>query len=751
MERSLLLSFLLGVLALAFTGLGVLGLMRRKPIVLSSRWSVLGLVPAVAFLVDLSTRHFDAEGLFRNPLLVIAAATGLLILGLVLWVVRQGKYIFVGVTEKSFKAALQYALRQLGLPYRESLAGMRLEALGVDLKVTVQGSFGWASLEIQPRAAYPHLSQIVQEMWNYFTTNPVRSNPLPYVIYSAAGGLLAAAVAALAFLGSLVSSGRSHKEWVGRLAPDFRLETMRGESLALSDRVGKEVLVINFFATWCGPCRHELPELERFSERHAGRPVSVLGIDSNETEAEVSAFVERLRVTYPVAIDPGEVSRLYGVQGFPTTVVIGADGRIRDYRGGAIADVGATLGELVEAALAEIREGKGISRENYLMQHASEVQGIMPEHLREVKVLQDRIGLRRSVFARHATNCSSVTDIAVGDFDPSPGQEVLVVDCEKSRTFDLSGRPLGLRRFPRRMRHPKILTPGPGSDRWLVVDEAGWDEIKAISESGRVLWRRPWSGEYRAVSAGNIDADALPEYVLWAHDTPGLELLDDDGSVLRRIDAPDPVRAAYFVKEKHPSGARIFYTILDKDLVLLDLTGREISRHKPGAPVLNFLDSFVWPELTAERVYLQTFWQTLNLFTLDGARVIQLIAPSLENQLLFVPARSAVLRFPGRSESYLVFSTRLYSHPRTALHVFDAEGTLVYHELLENQYGGLAVIPEASGHTRALLVGGRDEILQYEPGSPEASRIGHSRQTHLLHARPGTPGLDSRPPAEVCP
>jgi hypothetical protein len=353
----------------------------------------------------------------------------------------------------------------------------------------------------------------------------------------------------------------------------------------------------------------------------------------------------------------------------------------------------------------------------------------MPEQLREVKVLQDRIGLRRSVFARHATNCTSVTDIAVGDFDASPGQEVLVVDCEKSSTFDLSGRSLGQRRFPRPMRYPKILTPGPGSDRWLVVDEAGWDEIKAISESGRVLWRRPWSGEYRAVSAGNIDADALPEYVLWAHDKPGLELLDDDGSVLRRIDAPDPVRAAYFVKEEHPSGARIFYTILDKDLVLLDLTGREISRHKPGAPVLNFLDSFVWPELTAERVYLQTYWQTLNIFTLDGARVIQLIAPSLENQLLFVPARSAVLRFPGRSDSYLVFSTRLYSHPRTALHVFDARGTLVYHELLENQYGGLAVIPDASGRTLALLVGGRDEILRYEPPSSEASLIGSSGQT----------------------
>ncbi len=144
----------------------------------------------------------------------------------------------------------------------------------------------------------------------------------------------------------------------------------------------------------------------------------------------------------------------------------------------------------------------------------------------------------------------------------------------------------------------------------------------------------------------------------------------------------------------------------------------EISRHRPGAPVLNFLDTFVWPELTPERVYLQTFWQTLNLFTLDGARVMQLIAPSLENQLLFVPARSAVLRFPGRSESYLVFSTRLYSHPRTALHVFDVNGTLVYQELLENQHGGLAVIPDASGRTRALLVGGRDDILQYEPVSP---------------------------------
>lgn len=118
---------------------------------------------------------------------------------------------------------------------------------------------------------------------------------------------------------------------VDEQAVDFTLMTLHDEVLSLSSFEGKRVM-LNFWATWCGPCREEMPHMQKAYEQHSDAAIIAVNMtDQDYGKTRVQSFVEEYRLTFPVVLDEaGDVAKLYGVIAVPTTIFIDEQGRITD-------------------------------------------------------------------------------------------------------------------------------------------------------------------------------------------------------------------------------------------------------------------------------------------------------------------------------------------------------------------------------------------------------------------------------------
>jgi len=147
-------------------------------------------------------------------------------------------------------------------------------------------------------------------------------------------------------------AGGEASELEGKPAPSFKLTSLEGAETSLDDQKGS-VVVIDFWATWCGPCRESLPELAKIDEELSPKGLKVFAIDLEEEPAVIKGFLTDKNLKLNVLLDSdGKVSRQYNVTGIPQTVVIGKDGTIKKVIVGFGGDA-TPLRQAVEAALAE--------------------------------------------------------------------------------------------------------------------------------------------------------------------------------------------------------------------------------------------------------------------------------------------------------------------------------------------------------------------------------------------------------------
>ena len=137
----------------------------------------------------------------------------------------------------------------------------------------------------------------------------------------------------------------------GKPAPDFRLKTFDGRAVSLDDYRG-QVVLLDFWATYCSPCVAALPELQALHAKHGSRGFSVVGVTVDDRAALVQKATSRAKVTYPILQATPEVWNAYKVNALPALILVGRDGRILKRYGGE-ADKQAMLAEIERAISAQ--------------------------------------------------------------------------------------------------------------------------------------------------------------------------------------------------------------------------------------------------------------------------------------------------------------------------------------------------------------------------------------------------------------
>jgi len=136
-------------------------------------------------------------------------------------------------------------------------------------------------------------------------------------------------------------------------APDFTLRTADGRNLRLQEQRG-QVVMVNFWATWCGPCKQEMPHLSKLYDKYKGSGFVLLGVNVDEDARQAISTAARLGVSFPVLLDAEKkVSRAYDLSTMPSTVLIDRDGRVRHVHRGYRDGYEDTYDQQIRALLKE--------------------------------------------------------------------------------------------------------------------------------------------------------------------------------------------------------------------------------------------------------------------------------------------------------------------------------------------------------------------------------------------------------------
>jgi thiol-disulfide isomerase/thioredoxin len=136
-------------------------------------------------------------------------------------------------------------------------------------------------------------------------------------------------------------------------APDFTLKSRDGANVKLSELRG-QVVMINFWASWCGPCRQEMPLLDQLHQRYESLGFTVLGVNVEQDPSQALALLRDRPVSFPVLFDPtSAVSRLYDLSAMPSTVLVDRDGNVRHLHKGYLPGYEQQYQQQVSALLRE--------------------------------------------------------------------------------------------------------------------------------------------------------------------------------------------------------------------------------------------------------------------------------------------------------------------------------------------------------------------------------------------------------------
>jgi len=144
------------------------------------------------------------------------------------------------------------------------------------------------------------------------------------------------------------------KQLIGKDAPDFKLALLSGGEVELSKLEGKNVVLLDFWATWCGPCRQVMPALLEVSNEYKSKGVRYLAVNLREDKDKINSYLKSAKLDIEVPLDKeGEIAKLYHVSGIPTMAIVDKKGIVREVHVGASANIKDDLKKALDKILAE--------------------------------------------------------------------------------------------------------------------------------------------------------------------------------------------------------------------------------------------------------------------------------------------------------------------------------------------------------------------------------------------------------------
>ncbi len=141
--------------------------------------------------------------------------------------------------------------------------------------------------------------------------------------------MFSTALLAVAVLGFAPWAAAAPSALIGKEAPDFTLKATNGKNLRLKEKRG-DVVLINFWATWCGPCRQEMPLLDKLNAKYKDLGFTMIGINVESDTSGMAKYLRDVPVSFAILNDgSNSVAKLYGVDGMPNTVIIDRNGKVR--------------------------------------------------------------------------------------------------------------------------------------------------------------------------------------------------------------------------------------------------------------------------------------------------------------------------------------------------------------------------------------------------------------------------------------
>ena len=296
---------------------------------------------------------------------------------------------------------------------------------------------------------------------------------------------------------------------LGEAAPEIELPLLDGETFRLSDLKGKQVAILDFWATWCGPCIAEMPIVEEVAKEFADRDVALFAINLREDAETIKEFFEEQELSVTTVLDEeGTAADTYGVSGIPTLVIVDKQGVVQ------VVHIGFSdsLKETLTQELSDILEGKDLAA------------ATIEEHNRKMEELNASLpaeGGLETVWTQDGSFTSASSD--------SSGKLYTVATDGMIRIFNPAGESLGEFSAPDRVRHIRAASFGDESP--ALLGYAPWGEsVIAFDLNGKLLWKEESGQGIDDVWPADLDGDGVDEVVVGYNGSTGLHVYDHKGT-----------------------------------------------------------------------------------------------------------------------------------------------------------------------------------------------------------------------------